>query len=304
MFSKILVPLDGSKLAERALEPALALGRKYKGEALLLRVPIPEPALIPSVDGYAAYLSSLSDRVRDDEWRDCESYLTAIRKANEDEALFLRTEVAAGDVAEVILDTAIEKKIDLIVMSTHGYSGITRWVLGSVTEKVLAHAPCPVLIIRSPQPIRSVLIPLDGSELAECALPPGLELATRFDCPVTLLRVVDELTGFERMQLGVGGQDLANRLQDGMCHEAERYLEGLVASQAEGGLSIQKAAAIGPTASRLLDYAEKHNIDLIVMATHGRSGLARWVYGSVTEKVLRSAHCSMLVIRPAKHKLN
>jgi len=304
MFSNILVPLDGSLLAERALEPALALGRKYRGQVTLLRVPVPEPVFIPGMDGYAAYSASLAEQVRDGEWKDADDYLSAIKKAHEEGDPPLRTQVVAGDVAEVILDTAAADKIDLIVMSTHGYSGITRWVLGSVTEKVLAHAPCPVLVICSSQPIRKIVIPLDGSELAESALAPGLEAATRLGCSVTLLRAVDELNRFERAQLELGGQDLANRLQDGMMTEAEYYLGKLIESKPQAGLDIQRVALLGSAAHRVLEYAEKNGFDLIVMATHGRTGLARWVYGSVTEKVLHSAHCSMLVIRPAKHKLN
>jgi nucleotide-binding universal stress UspA family protein len=189
-------------------------------------------------------------------------------------------------------------------MSTHGYSGFTRWVLGSVAEKVLSTASCPVLIIRSEQPIRKVLIPLDGSSLSELVLEPALELAAGLKAEVTLLRVVEpvdvrDIEYYEQIEHGLG-----LRMQRDFHDNAEDYLRQLATTHQRTDLKIQTAIEEGATAERVLHFAETRGSDLIAMATHGRSGLQRWMYGSVTEKVMRSGCCSMLIVRPAMHHLN
>jgi len=205
-------------------------------------------------------------------------------------------EVREGSVAEIIVDSAAAGKVDLIVMSSHGYSGLTRWVLGSVAEKVLRGAPCPVLVIRSPRPVRRILIPLDGSALSEQALTPGLSLAAGLGAEVTLLRAIPRVDVKEIEQLDQAERGLGRRLEEELREDAGQYLRNLAAARPEMG--IKTAVVNEPAADSILDYAEKHATDVIAMSTHGRTGLGRWVYGSVTEKVLRGAHHSMLVVRP------
>jgi nucleotide-binding universal stress UspA family protein len=207
-------------------------------------------------------------------------------------------------VAEVIMDTAAAEKADLIVMSSHGYSGITRWVLGSVAERVLGGAPCPVLVIRSPKPLQHVLIPLDGSSLSEQALAPGLAVAASLGAEVTLLRAVPraeagEIREFDKIERGLG-----QRLVEEIREDAEGYLRCLAAARPHPGIEIKTVVTFEPAADSLLEYVEGHAIDLIAMSTHGRTGLARWRYGSVTEKVLHGSHHSMLIVRPANHELS
>ena len=216
--------------------------------------------------------------------------------------LALRTKVKDGDAAGVIIDTAVAENVDLIVMSTHGRSGLSRWVLGSVTEKVLRQAPCPVLVIRDTKPFSHVLITVDGSPLSEYALAPGFEVARRLGSSVTLFSVeqAEELdprfiAELERTEKGLG--QLAS---DDFYRRTETYLENL-ADRYEPQLDqeIQTAPrSTAPVAQSILDFIEANDIDLVVMSTHGRSGLKRWVYGSVTEKVLHGAHCAKLVVRP------
>ena len=138
MFKKILVPLDGSQLSQRALEPALALSQQIGAELLLVRV--------PTADTLSFAVSEAKQR---ELTRDALVYLETIRKSHEQPQFNIRTQVLDGDVASAIVDTARNEQVDLIVMSTHGYSGLTRWVLGSVTEKVLRSAPCPVMAVRA-----------------------------------------------------------------------------------------------------------------------------------------------------------
>jgi nucleotide-binding universal stress UspA family protein len=220
----------------------------------------------------------------------------------------LRTEVISGDEASVIVDTAASENVDLIVMSTHGYSGLTRWMLGSITEKVLRAAPCPVLVVRSLDPISRILITLDGSELAEYSIEPGLEIARRLDGEVTLLRVehapAPSPLRFEQQKMTREALRDEDKVQKKIYDFAKIYLARMVESHRQSGQHIETAVSFETPAVGILDYAELNQTDLIVMSTHGRTGLAHWVYGSVTEKVLRGAECAMLIIRPPADELN
>ena len=164
---------------------------------------------------------------------------------------------------------------------------------------MLALAPCPVLIIRSPRELRRVLVPLDGSPLSEQALEPALALAASLRIGVTLLRAIqpvegDEIRNLDRLEHGLG-----QRLINDLWNEAGAYLNRLASTRSPRGLEVSTAVVHAPAAQSVLQYAEAHEIDLIAMSTHGQTGLRRWVYGSVTEKVLRGGHHSMLVVRPA-----
>jgi nucleotide-binding universal stress UspA family protein len=286
-----LLPLDGSQLSHRALDPALAISRHAGADLLLVRVPASEAL------GFA-----LSEARRHDLAQDAHRYLETICRSNAQPSFSLRTQVLEGDVASVLVDTARAEQADLIIMSTHGYSGLTRWVLGSVTEKVLRSAPCPVLAVRTARRHRRVLITLDGSPLSERALEPGLSIARSMQAEVTILRCVPQME--TNGQLDEHERGLSRRMQEDLLIEAREYLKVRSASSAQSGLSIRTDVRIGSPAEQILEYIETYGIDLLVMATHGRTGLKRWVYGSVTAKVLRSVSCSMLVIRPTDAELN
>lgn len=305
MFSKLLVPLDGSALAERALAPALTIARSGKinegiaGDVTLLRVPATDRMLVPDAAVLTGYGIMWPDQSLEQSRQETRDYLAAVCKDHASPHVRLHTQLLEGSVAETILEAATNIQADLIVMSSHGYSGLSRWLLSSVAERVLHSASCPVLIIRSPEPPRHVLIPLDGSALSERALEPGVELAARLGGTVTLLRAVPmlETSLFERAEKIEPG--MGRRMEQDLHAEAENYLRDLSAVHARSGLTINQSVTHTPAADSILHYAETHPVDVIAMSTHGRTGLRRWVYGSVTEKVLRGATYSMLVIRPA-----
>jgi nucleotide-binding universal stress UspA family protein len=172
-------------------------------------------------------------------------------------------------------------------------------MLGSVTERVLRQAPCPVLVVRETKPFQHVLITLDGSELSEQALEPGLEVARCFGSRVTLFQVepsVEIAPQFVAELESVEG-GLSDKARDDFY--LETYLQRVSQRfQPTMDQEIEFASARGPVAPAILDFIESHDVDLLAMTTHGRSGLKRWVYGSVTEKVLRVADCGLLVVRP------
>jgi nucleotide-binding universal stress UspA family protein len=302
MIKKILIPLDGSEVAEHALQPALDLAQAAGGEVVLLRCLVGIPLLMPDLAGM--YSSMQIEETIEQFRAEAEGYLATIQQQRARPGVTIQAEVHDGDAAGVIVDLAAEEGVDLIVMSTHGYSGLQRWALGSVTERVLQRAPCPVLVIRSAEPITRVLITLDGSELAEHALEPALEIAGYLAAEVTLLRVNHPaaVTPAEFAQLEWVESGLRQRLLDSARRDAQTYLGDVVRRYGSEAQSIKLAVAEGPVADRILEFALTEQINLIAMSTHGYSGLRHWVYGSVTEKVLRGSHCSMLIVRPPTHK--
>lgn len=303
MFTRILVPLDGSELAERALPLALTMGRAAQGAVRLARVPVFEQALVPTSEGFGVLWPNQTYEQTLNATRE---YLERLMAAQPASPAQLTAAVldSDGDVAGAIVEAAHAAPTDLIVMSTHGYSGVTRWVLGSVAERVLHHAPCPVCVVRAADLPRRLLIPLDGSALAETALVPGLAMAAWLGCPVTLLRAVPMVSAEEVRRLNALEPGMGARLQEELCADATQYLNRIATEHAHADRRIDTQVLIGPAAYTILQYAELENFDMIAMATHGRTGLRRWAYGSVMEKVLRNAHCSLLVVRPETHRLN
>ena len=302
MFKKIIVPLDGSELAEQALEPALALAQQVQGEVILLSVPVLQHMFVVEPAGYGFLLPEQSvDQSRHEQME----YLKGVQTKCSHPDVTIRTLIEEGDEATTIVEVAAAQKADLIVMSTHGRTGFTRWMLGSVTEKVLREAPCPVLVIRHNQPIDRVIITLDGSELAEQAVEPGLEIANNLGCHVTLFRTVPPMdvdahliSSLDRLEQGFG-----DRLREEGYNQALNYLQALAVRHGGASGSIKTEVWGGDPAQTIVDFVEARHISLIVMATHGRTGFQKWVHGSVTEKVLRTAPCAILVVRPRDDKV-
>lgn len=299
MFKRILVPLDGSELSERALAPALKIGELEGSLVMLLRAPVAEVSVIPEVAGFGSYSLRNLTEVIDEARHEAKEYVAQLSQSSAKPNLTVESLVVEGEAAEVILTTAREKQADLIVMSTHGYSGLTRWVMGSVTERIIAHAPCPVLVVREDKPVTRMLIPLDGSELAERAILPGLEIATAFGAEVEFFRAVQPVPQESINELEKAEHGLGTQLQDSWLEAASEYLKQQAELAQRRGLKAKAVVRTGAAASTLLDYADAMEIDAVAMATHGRSGLQKWLYGSVTEKVLRASHAhTMLIVRP------
>jgi nucleotide-binding universal stress UspA family protein len=294
-IKKILVPLDGSERSEQALPPALALAQQCDAELLLLRAMAYHQMSVYDPMGYAlAWPEEVTGRLQ----AEAEAYLQRHQQRLAAAAVDVRTLVITGDEAGLIVDTAAAEGVDLIVMATHGRTGVGRWVFGSVTARVLEEAACPVYVTRSSRPVAHLLITLDGSKLAEYALGPGLALARCLAARVTLLRVNQpalldsaEAALLEAAELGLGEHILENAYE-----RAGSYLEQI--AQRLAGRPVEIAVLTGSPPQTILDYASSESVDLIVMATHGRTGLRRWLYGSVTDKVLHGCTCSMLIVRP------
>jgi nucleotide-binding universal stress UspA family protein len=294
MFQRILVPLDGSKLAEAVLPYVQILATRLPAPMILLQVVPPPYEVRP---GPGPTLATLAG-----------GYLAALQTHLRSAGLTVDWVTRAGLPADAIIDYAAECGADLIAMSTHGRSGLGRWVYGSVADKVLRGADVPVLLVRVSEadtqalpPARAVhyqriLVPLDGSALAEGALRHAEALAAHFGAHLVLIRVPVLPT------YAYASTELAYSIEaelDAAAGEAAAYLADLAGRLAQRGLSAESVVEWGPVAETIIDYAQGHGVDLIVMSTHGRSGLGRWVYGSVADKVLRAAGVPVLLVRAA-----
>jgi nucleotide-binding universal stress UspA family protein len=307
-FYSILVPLDGSELAEKALGPAVrlaqALGQQATAEGKKVRLTLlraASPLNLMAADPY------LYDSMMSMTLDEAKSYLRVIAAGLDASPAHIVTEAMSGSPAEVIVRYTAEREVDLIMMCSHGRTGSSRWVYGSVAEKVMHHAPCATAIIRAHVSTemfqnRKILVPLDGSELAERALAPALSLAHCVGSDVLLLRVapVHEPIPEYVLPLGDTTSTLA-ALNERDFAEAEAYLQRVYSEHENQRLFFEVVKTSTDAADSIISYAQSNNVDLIVISSHGRSGIGRWLHGSVAEKVLRGANCTTLIIRSARN---
>ena len=323
MFKHILVPLDGSSRAERALIVAARVARASNSTITLMRV-VSEP-----VD-YAAYLSP-SVAVFPGEitpnMTEARQYLDRVAHSAVLEGIPVEQQTLCGSVAHTILSVAESACSDLIIICSHGYTGMTRWAFGSVAEKIVRHAPMPVLILREGGPIPAhppldgtqtfcALVPLDGSVLAKAALEPAAALIAALAAPATarlhLMRVValsaTSVKGREREEREQRLKQIKTYLKTTVQHIREGFVAPVVKQL---GLAISWSVAVdADVAGAILHTAEDGEeitgagvfgtCDLIVMATHGRGSLQRWALGSITERVLRASRRPVLIVRPTE----
>lgn len=286
MYSKILVPLDGSNFSEQILPYARFFADAHGIPVELLRVTDPElrPPFWPT--------------------ETADQYLRRIAAEYFSGAATSAAEVGAP--GRVIVDYAKRDSSCLIAMATHGMSGARRWLVGSVTSKVVQTAANPLLLIRPGDPsgalarvsMDKIVVPLDGSGLAEKTLPHACALAKRLSLELHLLRVYTLPLDAYIVADGVIAQGPA-QLQEELAREAQAYLDGKVAALNAAGFERVVAVALqGDAASEIIDFARNAPDSLIVMSTHGRSGIGRWVLGSVAEKVSHHAHNPVLLVRP------
>jgi nucleotide-binding universal stress UspA family protein len=225
------------------------------------------------------------------ERKSAEGYLEATAERLRAQGIRAKTQVVRGPTADAILDAAHAEKGTLIALATHGRTGLGRWLLGSVAEKVVRASELPVLLLHSFRtegkgapvlvgdgltPFRRILVPMDGSKNAEAVLPAVEPFARLFEAELLILNVAP-----------VGEP------------EAGPAVEATAERLSKAGLKAKVLRLEGDPAGRILDAAEAESADLIAMTTHGRSGLSRWILGSVTERVLRASTTPLLIVRSA-----
>ena len=297
MYTRILVPLDGSATAEAVLPYAEAFAAGFKTSVELMSA-IDIGAMTTHL---AADKAHHLDTIIATEEKNSASYLENVAK------IFSRfpTErrIVRGHPAEAILETTSKDRDTLIAMATHGRSGAKRWLLGSVAEKVLRGTTNPLFLVRaaaakaSPQRIiNSIVVPLDGSSLAEQILPTVSIWAQALDVEVTLIRA------FEFPASAYYGSENYLPDYDAIREQTRKEVADYLKEKAdsligEGVRTVSTRSIEGPAANEIISYAQTEPRAVIAMSTHGRSGVRRWILGSVTEEVVRHGDDPVLVVR-------
>jgi nucleotide-binding universal stress UspA family protein len=299
-WTTMLVPLDGSTPAEIALPFAEVIARATGAEIYLLAVVERRPR---GLTGRSAKFAAQREEEQHERFR---NYLAETAEVLRGRGLTVRTDVAAGAPAETILATADQAPGSVIVMSTHGRSGVDRvdrWSIGGVADKVMRLSTRPTLLTRLPytrvgyQPSRRMaelahlVVPLDGSPLAENAVNPAMELARAAGARLTLLRVEPWLT---EGSAPYGAVREFTLLEDEAASAAEDYLAG-VRRQLPDDLNVEPVVLRGRAAESLIEFCLHERIDLVVMTTHGRGGFRRMVIGSTADRLVRSGIPTLLV---------
>lgn len=304
MFKKILIPLDHSPLAEQAIGRAAAIARAHGAEIDLMLVREPFPFA-----GYADMPWAKDDSTYD------QAYLDAIAaELRSGAAVAVTSAVMRGAATEMIGVRARDVGADLIVMTSHGRTGLSRAWLGSVADAVVHRSTIPVLMLRAAEtpsermqaavPFKHVLVPHDGSAFAADVLPTAIDLARANDARLTLLRVAPHVPlpmvvepALPLAFLPIVPDDATTaQMVERMTHELRETARRI---QERDQVDVSAEVVVNErTAEAIVAFARGHDVDAIAMSTHGR-GASRWLLGSVADKVLRASQVPVLLRRPS-----
>ena len=301
MYEKILVPLDGSELAEIALPYAEELASRLKTEAALLQV-VPRAYHVYSAYGAVAQVP-YTDEEMEPLKASAEDYLKGVADGLKNKGITTRTEVRVGAAADEIIKLADETNTGVVTMSTHGRTGISRWALGSVADKVARGTKQPVALIRAKGAhpdvrekdiLDKAVVPLDGSKESEAVIPYIEELASKLEIEVTLFHMLaPNYYIYSETQL---------KQIESLRASAKDYIERVAAQLKQKGIvAMAKFSEVtsGAEAKEIIKLADETQADVVAMSTHGRSGIGRWAFGSVADRVLHEGNTPLLLVRPS-----
>ena len=305
-FKKILVPLDGSPTAEAVIPYASKLARDFNSSITLLHVASHKE------EGPVNTGFGFDDEVLIDPEVLIAERVREVACKLRGEGLTVKSIVAYGSPSERIVGFSQKNHYDLIAMSTRGLSGITRWVSGSIANRVLHSTRKPLLLVKPTSSngtmkekgrFWKILVPLDGSELAETVLPVVETLSVHMGCEVTLVRVVSSVSMAAKVREMVAAipHNYSTALDNIEKHRREiagDYLNALKWELSIRGLTPEVVVAEGDPAAKIIDLSQDMEWPLIVMATHGRTGISRYVLGSVADRVLMGCSNPLLLMRP------
>lgn len=306
MFDPILVPLDGSLLAECVLPHAVAIARAFNARLMLLRM------LDKNQAGEKGQLFDLVN------WEinktEAKVYLEKTGARLHQSGLQVDATVLEGLVAESITEFAQSQGMKLIILSSHGHSGLSQWGLSSVSQKIVYSAPTSVFIIRAHQPTTSelverkytrIMVPLDGSRRAENVLPMVTLLARFNQSRIHIVHVVKTPEMARQMPLAREDVDLSERIVSRNREEAIRYLDQVRLHSPLDGIDIQTHLLTSDNAAAALhELVEKERIDMAVLSAHGYSGNDQWPYGGLVNNFILYSKVPLLVVQdlPAKEE--
>lgn len=292
-FKSILVPIDFSETSIKALDYALALAAEFNSQIHLVHV-LEFPAVFNSTSkpSYAIWDKEAKKAAAD--------RLAELIREKTDESISVKSEVRFGRAFKSVCDVAQEQKADLIVIGTHGFTGLKHVLLGSTAERVVRHAPCSVLTVhaRENRKVKSVLkpkkilFPTDFSESADAALQSVLTLAKQCQAQLHLLYVVPVHYGY-----GDYSQIEFRSLEAEQRKTGRKQFAELSKSLLAQNVSVKTEVRTGRPATEIIQAAEELGSDLIAISTHGRTGWEHALLGSTTEEVVRHSSCPVLVLR-------
>ena len=296
MYKNIIVPLDGSDLAEKALPYAEELAGSLGSEVTLIHVSETEEDKDDHM--HQAYMEALAETTS----QGAERYQRKTSKKK----IRVSSAHLVGHTAEQIIDYADREKNGLIVMATHGRSGVRRWLLGNVADKVARAAEQPVMLIRAKgtrpvshgeRMLKNVLVPLDGSKGSEAVIPYIRELASKLKMEVVLLHVVAPVYFDYRIPGDIINQPYDADQMLEMVKKVEGYLATVGAELKDKGIRIKSRVEVGAPAEEIIRIAEEMQAGVVAMSTSGHSGVDRWTLGSTTYKVLHTGDIPVLLVR-------
>jgi nucleotide-binding universal stress UspA family protein len=314
MYRSILVPLDGSPFGEHALPLAISLARRTGATLQLLNVLTPIATLYAESPMFVD--EGLEQRLHDRQMESQEQYLDQVaRRIAAASPVKVVKLIDDGEIAPTIRAQALRNKSDLIVMTTHGRGVLGRFWLGSVADELMREAPVPLMLVRPSEEtvdltrepsLKHIMVPLDGTELAEQMLANAIALGRHLDADYTLVRVVQPvgvtLSAGDPGTIGFQVQAMLDRLdtlQEQIVKEARDYLESKAALMRKAGLKVAVRVDVAEqAAAAILHDAVPPIIDMVALETHGRRGLSRLFLGSVADKVIRAATVPVLVHHP------
>lgn len=296
MYEKILVPLDGSEIAEVALPYAEELAGRLGSEITLISVS--HSAEEQDQQMFQSYIQKTVESMRER----AERYF----ERPSERAIEVNSAILVGNPAEKIVDYADSGDIDLIVMATHGRSGISRWALGSVADKVLRATERPVVLVRAQNAhpymhkkdiLSKMLVPLDGSKEGEAVIPYIEELVSKLGGEIIFFQVLAlayhvHISGDAAVQVPYTEKEM-----EPLKMSAQSYLKKMGSKLKERGIPTKYEVKVGAAGYEIIKLADEINADLVAMSTHGRSGIGRLVFGSITERVVRSGNTPVLLVR-------
>jgi nucleotide-binding universal stress UspA family protein len=306
MFDPIMVPLDGSQLAECVLPHVAAIARAFDAKVILLRVLDKKQA---------SEKAQLFDLVN---WQinktGAKLYMEKIGTRLQKSSLRIETAVLEGLVAESITEYSQKRGAKLIILSSHGRSGLSQWGISSVTQKIIFSAPTSVLIIRAHQPATNeslvqqyarLMVPLDGSRRAENVLPMVTLLANSHQSRIQIVHVVKTPEMARQMPITPEDLELSDRIVARNREEAIRYLDQVRLHSPLEGIEVQTRLLTSDNAAAALhELADKENIDMVALSAHGYSGYNQWPYGSMVNNFILYSKVPLLIVQdlPAKEE--
>ncbi|MCB2209873.1 universal stress protein [bacterium] len=297
MFDHILLPLDGSTLAEGVLPHAVALAQAFHSRLTLLRV-----VFVKGNNDQQSMVNPMDWQMQKSE---AESYLKTIQDRLADVDVESEIRVVEGNPAQEIIDYARDESVELIVLSSHGRGGLSEWNINSVVQKVLYRAFVPVMIVRAYKAAADeltgltydrIMLPLDGSKRAECSLPIAKSIGSAQGAKVLLTHVVEEPVLPRQTPLNEEDRKLIRRLTQLNVDEAERYFDSV-----EDQFDVSELETIIETSPKstaaLHDIVDREKIDLVILCAHGYSGENRWPYGNITLNFIAFGTTPLIIIQ-------